>query len=209
MACAVVGSPEMKLENTFRMMMALKIAENISLQECRKLAYISGCIDDQVVLPYHPNFRLHVLMSLESHGLISPTKLDFLEDVLKNLGRNDLLDVIQDYKKTREYKKMMKHHKKLTRRKQTCDGGSGAATTLLPADKDQYEKLHAHFLTQFSRLSLSTRAALESNDFVRIKSAFSKVAADAQKLSHTVRKTTSEIDLQCICSSSSGESSGK
>ena len=205
MACAIVGSTEMKLEHAFRTMVALKIADKLSLEDCRNLAYVSGCMDDQLALPYHANFRLHVLMSLESRGLITPTKLDFLEDILRNLGKNDLLDVIEDYKKTREYKKAIKkHNKKLTGRKQGRE--KGTAATLYPSDKDQYEKLYAQFLTQFSRQSVSMRAALDSNDLLRMKLAFSSVATGAQELSRTMKKTVSEIDMY---SSSSGENSGK
>lgn len=198
MACAIVGSPEMKLEHAFRMV-ALTIADKLSLEDCRRIAYVSAGMDDQVALPYRPNFRLYVLTTLESRGLITPTKLDFLEDALRNLQRNDLLKVIEDYKKTREYKKAMKRNKKL---RETQSGENGTAV-LHHCDKDHYEELYAEFLTQFSKLSASTRAALESNDLLRMKLAFSNVAAGARKLSHTVRKTISEID-----SYSSRESSG-
>lgn len=194
----------MKLEHAFRMV-ALKIAEQLSPEDCRNLAYVSGCMDDQLALPYHANFRLHVLTSLESRGLITPTKLDFLEDVLRNLGQNYLLDVIEEYKKTREYKKAIKKHKKkLTGKKQSRE--KVVAAIFHPSDKDQYEKLYAQFLTQFSRMSVSMRAALDSNDLVRMKLAFSNVAAGVQEVSRTMKKTVSEID---IYSSSSEESSGK
>jgi hypothetical protein len=202
MACAIVGSPEMKLEHAFRRMVALKIADKLSLEDCRRIAYVSAGMDDQVALPYRPNFRLYVLTTLESRGLITPTKLDFLEDNLRELQRNDLLKVIEDYKKTREYKKAIKRNKKL-RETQSEENGT-AAILRHPSDKDHYEELYAEFLTQFSKLSVSMRAALESNDSLRMKLAFSNAAAGTRKLSHTVRKTVSEID-----SYSSRESSGK
>ena len=200
-----MGSPEMKLEHTFRMM-ALKIADQLSLDDCRKIAYVSAGMDDQVALPYSANFRLHVLTTLESRGLITPTKLDFLEDILRNLQRNDLLQLIEDYKKTREYKKAMKRNKKL--REQNGENCTCTAAILHPShDKDQYEKLYAEFLTQFSKLSTSMRVALETNDLLRMKLSFSAVAASTRKLSDTVRKTVSEIDSYSSCRSSR-ESSG-
>ena len=189
----------MKLERAFRVM-TLKFADKLSEEDCRRLAYLSACMDDLATSPYRPNLRLFVLTSLESRGLIAPTKLDFLEDTLRNLGKHDLLDVIEDYKKTQEYKQAIKKHtKKSTRGKQS------RAAALHPSDKEQYEKLYAEFLAQFSQQSLSMRGALDSNDLPRMKLVFSAVAASARRLSRTVKKTVSEIDNY---SSSSRESSG-
>ena len=205
MACrAIMGSPEMKLEHTFRMM-AIKIADKLSLEDCRRIAYVSASMDEQVAWQYPADFRLHVLTTLESRGLITPTKLKFLEDNLRNLQRNDLLQVIKDYKKTREYKKAVKRDKKsLEKNGENC---THAAASL---HKDQYEKLYTEFLTQFSKLSTSMRVALETNDLLRMKLSFSAVAASTQKLSDTVKKTVSEINRYSSSSSSSSrESSGK
>ena len=204
MAYAIVGSHEMKLEQKFRMM-AIKMADKLSLDDCSKIAYVSTGMDDQVALPYRANFRLHVLTTLESRGLIAPTKLDFLEDVIRNLQRNDVLQLIEDYKKTREYKKAMKRKKKL----RAQNGETYTCTGAVLHHKDQYEKLYAEFLTQFSKLSTSMRVALESNDLQRMKLSFSAIAASTQTLSDTVRKTVSEIDsYNSSSSSSSRESSG-
>ena len=188
----------MKLEHMFRMM-AINIADKLSLDDCRKIAYVSAAMDDQVASPCCANFRLHVLTTLESRGLITPTKLDFLEDILGNLQRNDLLQLIEDYKKTSEYNAAM------IQKSGTCT----AAICPSDVDKDQYEKLYAEFLTQFSKLSTSMRVALESNNLTRMRLSFSAVAASTRKLSHTVKKTVSEIIDNCSSSnSSSRESSG-
>ena len=107
----------------------LKMGDKLSEEDCRKLAYLSACMDDLVASPFRPNFRLLILTSLESRGLVTPTKLDFLEDTLRNLGKKDLLDVIEDYKK-QEYKQAVeKYGKKLTR------GKKSTAASLHPGDK--------------------------------------------------------------------------
>ena len=197
----------MKLEQAFRMMM-LKIGDKITLEECRSLAYVSRCMDDEVTLRYCANYRFHVLTTLESRGVITPMRLEFLENVLRNsLGRIDLLDIIEDYKKTSEYKKAIKKHSKKLSRSKRSRGSGTAAATLHPSAKDQYEKLYAQFLTQFSKLSVLMRDALGSNDLQRMRLASSTVATGAKELDRTMRKTITEIDNND--SDSSGESSGK
>ena len=86
----------MELEQEFRMM-ALKLGQKLSLDECQQIAYVSLCMDDPV--PPDCDYWLHIFNTLEAQGLVGPLKLDFLEQTLMHTGRKDLLNIIAEYKK--------------------------------------------------------------------------------------------------------------
>ena len=61
------------------------------------------------------DFRVALISALESHGHITPLKLDFLEEIL--LKRPGLLDVVAKYNEKQCYKDAMKKQEKLLKKR--------------------------------------------------------------------------------------------
>ena len=202
----LIGSAHMDLEQEFRMM-TLELAQQLSLEECQKLAYVSSCTKEPV--PPQCDYRLHIFSTLESRGKIGPLNLDFLENTLELIGRKDLLDVIMKYKKKPIYKEV--HSKKKSRSKgRSKQKGKQMHLGVSFDDMStlhQYEDTFSFFLIQFAQMTLSMRSALESKDVTHIKFAFSSAALEGDAVSRALRKKLS-IRAGSNSDTSSRESSG-
>ena len=199
----IVGSAPMELEKVFRLT-TLDLAMKLSIEECHRIAYVAY-IDEAVPPEYGDDFRIYLFTTLESRRQIGPLKVQFLEEILTKIGRNDLLNLISKYKEKSVYKKAKK---KESKKKLQQDQKKDSATP--PSTIQQYEETYAIFLTQFSQMALSMRSALEAGDLPKIKHAFSSVASNGDAVTHTLRKNLSlaGVNSDSICTSSSGESSG-
>ena len=193
----------MDLEQEFRLM-TLDFATKLSLDECKRIAYVGACSDEAATSARY-DARLHVFHALESRGKIGPLKLKFLEKILVVIGRNDLLDIIVEYKKSPIYRESKKKLKKKIKHK---NKQSKATTSSTCSAKHEYEEMYALFLTQFSQMTLSMRSALDSNDVSKMEAVFSSFANDAgDAVSCTLRRKCSTVGIVGD-RSSSGESSG-
>lgn len=217
MATAVVGSVTMELEETFRMMM-VGLMQKLSIRECKRVAYIA-----KVVLTTsevgNQDYRVNLLTSLESQARISPTKLDFLEEVFETLQRQDLLGIITEYKDKKCYKDAIKKQKKKAKKKKQDERAGvarrSASSRELFAESSskmrQFQEGFRVFLTQFSQMALSMRSALETGNLAKIEEVFTNVAENAgDTVTRTLRKNLSTAGInRWSGSSSSGDSSGK
>ena len=205
--CTIIGSANMELEQEFRMM-TLELFQQLSLEECQKLAYVSSCMKEPI--PPQCDYRLHVFSTLESRGKIGPLNLDFLENTLELIGRKELLNVIMKYKKKPIYKEV-RSKKKSGRSKQKGKQMHLGASFNDMSTLHQYEDTFSFFLIQFAQMTLLMRSALESKDITHIRFAFSSAALEGDAVSCALRKKLSiRAGMAGINSdTSSRESSGR
>ena len=199
----IVGSATMELEQAFRLM-TIELAMKLSEKECHRIAYVA-CVDETVPPEHGTDFRLYLLNTLESRGQIGPLKLQFLQEILVSIGRNDVLDLISKYKKKsiyKEAKKKKKENKSKKQQDQTIESLSAV---------HQYEETYAAFLTQFAQMALSMRTALETGEVAKMKDTFSSVVSNGDAVTRTLRKNLSlaGVNSDSVCTSSSGDSSSK
>lgn len=200
MATATIGSD---LEQAFRLM-TLDLAMKLSLDDCKKVAYVGGCYGSAET--EKDSLRFHVFHTLESRGQIGPLKLKFLKEILVGIGRNDLLDIIVKYKKNPVYRESKKKLKKKNKQRKSKQSKTTTCSAI-----HQYAEMYALFLTQFSKMTLSMRSALDSNDIEKMEAVFSRVANDAgDAVGHALRSKCPTVGIGMIVGdrSSSGGSSG-
>ena len=150
---------------------------------------------DKIVPPEHrTDFRLYLLTTLESRGQIGPLKLQFLEEILVSLGRNDVLDLISKYKKKSIYKEAKKKKEKKSKKQQDQTVESLSAVY-------QYKETYATFLTQFAQMALSMRTALETGEVAKMKDTFSSVVSNGDVVTRTLRKNLSlaGVNSDSVC----------
>ena len=188
--CTIIGSAHMELEQEFRMM-TLELFQQLSLEECQKLAYVSSCMKEPI--PPGCDYRLHVFSTLESRGKIGPLNLDFLENTLELIGRKELLNVIMKYKKKPIYKEVRSKKKSRSKGRSKQKGKQmhlGASFDDM-STLHQYEDTFSFFLIQFAQMTLLMRSALESKDITHIRFAFSSAALEGDAVSRALRKKLS------------------
>ena len=216
----IVGSVNVELERSYRVML-LKVANELSLDDCQQIAFAASlpsptCHPE----PGKPSVRLHLMSTLESLGHISPLKLDFLEVLIETIGKRNLLEIIQGYKKNSLYKEAMrrldeqdKKKKKGKKNKQQTPIADYSPEQLIASVKNSTEKMqklqesYATLLTQFSQVALLMRNALESDDQTQIEQTFLLVAADGDAIARTLRKNLEEAGLKCGDEEGSGSDS--
>ena len=204
----IIGSAAMDLEVEFRLTV-LNLATKLSEEECRRIAYVSSINFNPSDIPreYGSDFRLYLVSTLESQGKMDPLNLEFLRDILMELGRKDLVDIINKYKKKPVYEEVKKKSKQKIKQTSQLQGQAVDSTT--PSSIMQYKETYAILLTQFAQMTLLARPALETCDIPKIKEIFSS-AGDA--VSRTLRKLSlDEVSRDSTCtsaSSSSGDNSG-
>ena len=204
----IFGSVNMELEQEFRMM-AIELGQQLSEGECQNIAYASSCMDERA--PPDRDYRLYVFSTLEARGVIGPLKLDFLEHTLLQIGRNDLLNIIDKYKKRPIYKEVHGKKKRKGKMKKKKKDQTMQSATTTDHTAYQFKEIYACFLTQFAEIALKMRSALESNDTARMKYAFSTIASDGDTVARMLRKKLSiQMGMNRDSSStmSSRESSG-
>ena len=111
------------------------------------------------------NLPLHVLSCLESHGLISPSKVDHLEYLLKEIHHENLLKLIQKYKESREYKDLNKKKKKScksTVKTASCPGAQKEDGCSI--EKRKLRSLYTLLLTHITGLTQVTTILREELD---------------------------------------------
>ena len=169
-SAGIVGSVNVELERSYRIML-LKVANELSLDDCQQIAFAASlpsptCHPE----PGKPSVRLHLMSTLESLGHISPLKLDFLEVVIETIGKKNLLEIIQSYKKNPLYREAMRRldeQDKKKKGKKSCKQRTPATAEYSPAQmvKNSTEKMHklqesyAALLTQVSQVALLMRNA--------------------------------------------------
>ena len=224
----IVGSVNVELEKSYRVML-LKVANELTYDECQQIAFVAKlpsptCQPE----PGKPSVRLHLMSTLESLGHIGPLKLEFLEEMLEVVGKKNLLEVIDDYKKKPLYREARKRldaqEKKIKKgRKGRSQNQTGAsleysaeAQELLTFKEDATGKMrklqesYATLLTQFSQVALLMRNAIESCDLTQMEDTFVSVATDGDAITKTLRKNLSAAGIKCSSdSSSSSDSAGK
>lgn len=213
----IVGSVNVELERSYRVML-LKVANELTLDDCQQIAFAASlpsptCIPE----PGKPSIRLHLMSTLEALGHISPLKLDFLEVLIETIGRKNLLEIIQGYKKNPLYKEAMrrldeqdKKKKKGKKFKQQTTTAEYSPEQIVKNSTEKKHKLqegYATLLTQFSQVALLMRNALESDDQTQIEQTFLLVAADGDAIARTLRKNLEEAGLKCGDEESSGNDS--
>lgn len=205
--------------------MMLEIARKLSTEECDQIAYYAGIRDNVLspscrVLGHHDqDFRINVIHALESQGLINPLELKLLEEILPEIGRRDLLEIIKKYKSKRHYKDARKKQKeqKKTKPKQQVQAAQSAGSRELPAAAEdgsdskrieQFRESFQIFLTQFAQMAVSMRSALETDNLAKIRYAFENVVDNGHAVTQTLRKALSLAGINRL-SGSSGDGSGK
>ena len=204
----IVGSVNVELETSYRIML-LKVANELSLDDCQQIAFVASlpsptCQPE----PGKPTVRLHLMSTLESLGHIGPLKLDFLESVIDAIGKRNLLDIVQSYKKNSFYKEAMRRldeqdKKKKKGKKSGKQQASTADHSPEPMVKNsmvqerirKLQESYATLLTQFSQVALLMRNALESEDQAQIEQTFLLVAADGDAIARTLRKNLEEAGV--------------
>ena len=203
--------------------MMLEVARKLSTEECDQIAYCAG-IRDNVPSPSctafgHQDFRINVIHTLESQGLVNPLQLKLLEEILPEIGRHDLLAIIKKYKSKRHYKDARKKQKeqKKTKPKQQVLAAQSAGSRELPAAAEdgsdskrieQFRESFQIFLTQFAQMAVSMRSALETDNLANIRYAFENVVDNGHAVTQTLRKALSLAEINRL-SGSSGDGSGK
>jgi hypothetical protein len=216
----IVGSVNVELETSYRIML-LKVANELSLDDCQQIAFVAGlpsptCHPE----PGKPSVRLHLMSTLESLGQISPLKLDFLEKLMDAIGKRNLLDIIQRYKKNSLYKEAMRRLDEQDKKKKKGKKSGKQQTPATDHSPEQtvkniterirkLQESYATLLTQFSQVALLMRNALESEDQAQIEQTFLLVAADGDAIARTLRKNLEEagVLLKCGDEDSSGNDS--
>ena len=218
----IVGSVNVELETSYRIML-LKVANELNLDDCQQIAFVAGlpsptCHPE----PGKPTVRLHLMSTLESLGHISPLKLDFLEALMDAIGKRNLLDIIQGYKKNSLYKEAMRRLDEQDKKKKKGKRSGKQQTPTADHSPEQMVKnsmvqerirklqeSYATLLTQFSQVALLMRNALESEDQAQIEQTFLLVAADGDAIARTLRKNLEEagVLLKCGNEDSSGNDS--
>ena len=213
----IVGSVSLELERGYRIML-LKVAKELTVADCQDIAFVTKlpaptCVPE----PGKPAINLHTMNTMESLGLVGPLRVDFLEDMLKTIGKNYLLEIIDDYKKTSVYKEAKKRldeqekkrrniRKKVARNPQdpSLSGCSPEAQELLAFKADATKKCrlkesYATLLTQFSQMTLLLRSAIENDDLTQMEDIFVSVARDSQRdtITRTLLKNLSAAGIKC------------
>ena len=219
----IVGSLGLELERGYRIML-LKVAKELTVADCQEIAFVAKLPAPTCVAePGKPAVNLHMMNTLESLGQIGPLKVDFLEELLKAIGKNYLLEITDGYKKTSVYreakkrlddqekKKLKKIGKKSTKNplEPSLSGYSPEAQELLAFKADATKKVcklkesYATLLTQFSQMALLLRSAIESDDLTQMEETFVSVASDGDAITRTLRKNLSAAGIKCGSDSSS------
>lgn len=227
--CAgIVGSVTVDLERNYRLTL-LRVANELALDDCEQIAFTAKlpsptCIPE----PGKANVRLHLMNTLESYGHIGPLRLEFLEEVLEAIGKKNLIEIIDTYKKRpvyREAKKKLEDQERSSRKKKVGKKPKSSdqqleysqetlrkefadvvASERLRKFKDSYATL----LTQFSQIAILMRSALESEDFSQIEDTFLSVASDGDAITRTLRKNLEAAGIKCGSdTTSSSDSPGK
>ena len=214
----IVGSVNVEPERSYRIML-LKVANDLNLDDCQQIAFVAGlpsptCHPE----PGKPTVQLHLMSTLESLGHIGPLKLEFLESAVDAIGKRNLLDIIQGYKKNSLYKEAMRRldeqdKKKSVKRssKQQTPIADCLPEQMMKSSTERIRKLqesYATLLTQFSQVALLMRSALESEDQAQIEQTFLLVAADCDAIARTLRKNLEDAGvLKCSDEEGSGKDS--
>ena len=189
----IVGSPMIELEKAYRKLL-LKIVNELRLEECEQIAFLAKlpaptCY--QEAGRQYDNVRLHFMSTLESLGHIGPLKLNYLEDYLNEIGKQNLVELITEYKNAPIYSDA-KQQEKLIRRKErkwskrsTTEKvqGSREATLL-----SEYQSTYAMFLTQMSQMTLLLRTSLETHELQKVRETFLKAGSDGEVIVQTLRQ---------------------
>ena len=227
MVAGIVGSVTVELEKKYRFTL-LKIANELTLDDCEQIAFAAKLPKPTCVPELgKPAVRLHLMNTLESYGYIGPLKLEFLEEALDAIGKNNLLDNIDSYKKRpvyREAKKRMDDHERIIRKKKV------GKKTKLPNQSDpqlnsevrdqladavaserlrKFQDSYATLLTQFSQMAILMRSAIESGDLSQMEETFLSVASDGDAITRTLRKNLEAAGIRCSGDSSNSSSPGK
>ena len=229
----IVGSLSVEVERSYRIML-LKVAKELTIDDCQQIAFVTKlpsptCVPE----PGKPAVNLHMMNTLESLGQIGPLKLDYLEEMLKAIGKNCLLEIIDDYKKTSVYREAKKRLDDQEKKKKKPGKKSGKKPSELAAsglcspeaqellaiklDKIERQKMrklkesYATLLTQFSQMALLLRSAIESGDLTQMEETFVSVAIDGDAITRRLRKNLSAAGIKCgsDSSASSTDSPGK
>ena len=219
----IVGSVNVELEKSYRVML-LKIANELNYDECQQISFVAKlpsptCSPE----PGKMNVRLHLMSTLESLGHVGPLKVDFLEETLDAVGKKNLLEIIDTYKKKslyKEAKKRVEEQQRKKKRKRVKDaspvsdpvsGCSVAAQELLAIkETEKMRKLkesYATLLTQFSQVALLMRSAIESEDISQMEDTFLSVACDGDAITRTLSKNLSAAGIKCGSDSSTSSNS--
>ena len=227
----IVGSLSVELERNYRIML-LKVARELTIDDCQQIAFVAKlpsptCVPE----PGKPAVNLHMMNTLESLGQIGPLKLDYLEEMLKAIGKNCLLEKIDDYKKMsvyREAKKRLDDQEKKKKKagkkpknpfQPSTPGSCSPEAQDLTIKLDEIELLKVHklresyatLLTQFSQMALLLRSSIESGDLTQMEETFVSVASDGDAITRGLRKSLSAAGIKCgsDSSTSSVDSPGK
>ena len=122
-----------EVDREFRYML-LRVARNLSDEECEDIAFAEGLPKD-VSLPDPSkgikNIRIYMLQQLVARGRFSPLTPDGLLDILENITRLDLKSEVEKYKQSKHFKDSKKELGKKKR--------SGLKTA--NSDKKEWEML--------------------------------------------------------------------
>lgn len=220
----LVGSVNVELEKNYRVML-LKIANELTHDECEQVAFVAKlpsptCVPE----PGKMNVRLHLMSTLESLGHIGPLNVDFLETMLDAVGKKNLLEIIDQYKKSplyKEAKKRIEDHqkkaeKKKSRKKSKFPDTQATDCSIAAQDlssEETTEKMHkfkecyATLLTQFSQVALLMRSAIESEDLGKIEDTFLSIASDGDAITRTLLKNLVAAGIRRGSNSSSSSNS--
>lgn len=124
----------------FRKMVVL-LSDSFTQTNCKKIKYLSflSPVDQYSTSDGDVSgLALHILSSLEAKGDINPMKVDNLETLLREISRHDLLQIVTDYKKSKEYKDALKEKK---RKKKDASDSSDDHACLQDGSHKQQERL--------------------------------------------------------------------
>ena len=206
-----MASNEQCLQQNYRRMIHELSGGGLNSSNLESILYLSG-LPPTEIQSSSSNLPLHVLSCLESHGLISPSKVDHLEYLLKEIHRENLLKLIQKYKESREYKDLKKKKKKSSKNTGKIASCPGAQKEDgLSNGKRKLQSLYTLLLTHITGLTQVTTILREELDKIgeedegvdQAMDRFLKVVEDGDKFTDDLRAVFKDMGIKSNRSSTS------
>ena len=193
------------VQSRFRKMI-IALSENFTQGNCEKINYLNF-LSPVGGRSSHPSgdtsiVALHVLSSLEASGDISPWNVDRLESILQEISRCDLLWIITEYKKSKEYCDAQKEKKRKEKKRDPRKSGSSEVRKTSKQKKKLrtlYALLNTH-ITGMSQVMDFIGEELdrigEDDDDSKLTEKFVKVAEDGGRFMDNLHGVFRDIGIR-------------
>ena len=187
--------------------MNLQLAGGLNRKDCENIVYLESLPTPDETS--RSNFHLAVLSSLEANGRTSPWMVDYLESLLSEISRQDLLPIVTRYKESREYKDVIKERKKRNKGKKK-DAKAAAEADIEPqlsdssvaSDKNKMVKslytlliMHTTELTRMLEIVREVLGKMEEENVDRAMEQFLKVAKDGEEFAENLHKVFRDMGI--------------